>query len=212
MKHFIITFAISLLSLVGFSQNQLIFTLINDSTVLGPDTTELIVYAKLTNIGSTTISITADRLENNIPTFWLSAFCLDICYPPHINTGNITLSPGQSEFASVHFFTSTGNNTGNVLMRFRNDSNPTNEIYQRFYATTDVSLGIKEIAYSNTNKIYVNSFNAFTFIRVRENKNTVMIFDIYGRLVKSIKNLPLGDNYIDLYGAPKGILICVVTY
>jgi hypothetical protein len=76
------------------------------------------------------------RTQNNLPSGWESALCVDICLGSWIDTTYLYLMPGDTQLFTLYFYTDSNPNTGQVRMRFANTNVPSNYYVQNYYAST----------------------------------------------------------------------------
>jgi hypothetical protein len=212
--------SIALISMTGFMSNaqDMTFVLMNDSVITGPTSADIALYGTIYNNTSSDILVQADRLENNIPTDWNTAFCLDFCLPPHIGQGSVLIPANSNQLFTIHFYTAATNNSANVYMRFLNTANPSNIIYQRFYGNSDQSLssGAATTRMNQRMKVYPNPFKTSALIEIPGNgKNSptevvAEIYDMTGKVIRTEKHEVSTRFILDRKNLPAGIYYMTV--
>lgn len=159
----------------------------------------------INNNSSTGFYIDVVRVQNNHPLNWGSAFCLDICYPAATDSVRYFLLPNEKQMFIMHFFTDTfPDDTGTVLMKFKNVSMPSNTVYQWFYGITMLNASVNTISKDVGVKIFpspVMAGNTFC-LRISDKTSggdfTLLLYDVFGKQSSVIKGLMNGDNYLSL--------------
>jgi len=169
------------------------------------------LYDSIVNNTANTLSIDVVRVENTTAAGWQTAFCLDVCYLPSVDSVRFTLQPNESQPFSFHFYTSATPDSGTALMKIKDVSNPATTVYQRFYAITQLT-SVNELPAKNVNvSIYpspVVAGNNFSMnianVKSGSNEITLSVYNIYGSAVKRIAHLKTGNNSLTL-DLPAGI-------
>lgn len=142
------------------------------------------------------------RVLNDTAPNWQTSFCLDVCYPPSVDSARFYLMPNSVQMFVLDFYSDTIPDTSSVLMKFKNVSNPSNTVYQKFYAITLLGLGVNSIAAETSVKIFpspVTAGGTFCFRIAGNNENySLLLYDAYGKKSSVLKNLVNGDNYLSL--------------
>jgi len=183
------------------------FTFVNEDTICyglpgdAPHSSD-----SINNNSSTGFYIDVVRVQNNHPLNWGSAFCLDICYPAATDSVRYFLLPNEKQMFILHFFTDTfPDDTGIVLMKFKNVSIPSNTVYQWFYGITMLNASVNTISKEVGVKVFPSpiSPNSTFCFRIAEQQNTsedftLLIYDVCGKTASRIDGLMNGDNYLSL--------------
>lgn len=130
----------------GAATGDFEFLLDGDSVHYGVPGDIIHGYGKLINHTTQPVNVLMMRLQENIPADWSSSMCVDVCYPPSVDSTILQIDPGDTLTYTMYFYTSAIPNTGDIRMGWRNESNTQNRYRQWFRAITDSSLvGIKMI-------------------------------------------------------------------
>ncbi len=207
----------------GGSYNGLFgFSLSGDSAVYGIPGTTIYAYGDFVNTTTDTAVIRAVREEENLPEGWASSICIDVCYPPTVDTAVFYLPPGDTQSYVMYFYTDSIPGSGNIKMRFENVFNQQNTFVQRFYGTTSFT-GVNNYGVQLTQRFelyqnYPNPFNPSTEIRFNLPVTqfvTVKLYDMLGREVAILLNEQrnAGENSIEFSsnGLPSGVYFYRVT-
>lgn len=176
-------------------------------------------HAKIQNNSSTGYYIDVLRALNDTAPSWQTAFCLDVCYPPQVDSARFYLASDSTQSFLLEFFSGPLPDTSKALMTFRNVSDPTNSISQYYYGITDLTFGIHENITNNVVvKLYPNPVapgSTFSFNisdkTGRLNDFSLLIHDIYGRTTTRFDQLGTGDNFLSLQ-LPQGIYIYTLLH
>ena len=159
------------------------------------------------NNSSTGYYVDAIRVVNDTAPGWETSFCLDVCYPPSVDSARFYLLPNTVQMFILDFYSDTIPDTSTVLMKFKNVLNPANVVYQKFYAITLLGLGINSNpSFKETEiKIFPSpaiAGSTFCFnISDKQNANddfTLLIYDVCGNRAIRMDNLMNGNNYLSL--------------
>lgn len=176
------------------SFSQLITVTFPDTVVYGPPVAggdiECNEGDTIYNNTASTIDIDVVRLEDVAAAGWTSAFCLDLCYAPFVDSVRYNLPPGLHQSLIIHFYTTATADSASVYYRIKNVNVPTNTFYQRFYGITQDGFGIKEYGYTARVSVFpspVIAGNDFC-MRVSDVKNagasiTMVVYDLAGNAV-----------------------------
>ena len=157
------------------------------------------------NNSSTGYYVDVIRVLNDTAPNWETSFCLDVCYPPSVDSARFYLLPNGVQMFLLDFYSDTIPDTSTVLMKFINVSTPSNVVYQKFYGITVQGLGVNTVANQTSVKIFpspVIAGNTFCF-RISDKQNisedfTLLLYDVFGKKSCILKNLVNGDNYLAL--------------
>lgn len=186
------------------------FYMLGDTLVKGKPGETLYGLARLKNVSQTDgVWIKVVKLQKNYPADWSSSICLDACYPTTIDTVSIFLAAGDSIDYTMYFYTGSNDDTGNILMGFRNESFPSNQFRQRFYALTDQTLNLPRNDLQNEVKIFPNPTNSNITISLESSilNSKSLIFKLYDVFGKKVKTEIINQNQqnISLENLAKGI-------
>ena len=154
------------------------------------------------------------RVVNDTAPKWQTAFCLDGCYPPTVDSARFYLLPDTIQYFVIDFFTDTLPDTSTVLMKFKNVSVPSNVVYQKYTGIADPFAGLNELAEKN---ISVHVFPSPVLkgeqlcVRIadksaRSNNYSLFVYDLCGRGVSRLDGLSNGSNYFSL-NLPQGLYV-----
>lgn len=156
----------------------------NDSIVLMQNTSEY-VPATLQNDFTQDIELDIIRVQNNLPSGWVSGLCVDVCQTTIVDSIRITVPAGQSKEFKMYFaliIPELPPDTAHTEILFRNvDSQK--KVSLDFYAML-LATGIYESNTENPIKIYPNPVLCSQNIKISGFFNeTIFIYDITGRIV-----------------------------
>ncbi|MEO1438510.1 MAG: T9SS type A sorting domain-containing protein, partial [Bacteroidota bacterium] len=185
---------------------QFDFELRSDNLADGIPGDILIIIGDFTNLSNEPIDVLITREQDNIPSDWNSALCLDICLPPSVNQTVWTLNPGEDESFSMYFFTSLDTEgSGNTLISFVNMADTSNNFTQDYFGMTEfISTSVEAPEQQIEIEVFPNP--AMDFIQVRfpnqarlsANGGQINLISLTGRLVGSFpfrenENIPVND-------------------
>lgn len=214
MKKYCIGFIFLLLlgTIYSASAQSFTFELVSDSMVTGVPGTAVTVFAKIHNTSGADIQIDVIRLENDMPSGWMSAICLDVCYAYFVDSGRVYIYKDSVQLFQMHFYTSTASDSGHVKINFKNAGNPLEIFTQNFYAETDsMFLAVPKDARSFPIeiKLFPNPSSSLANIIIEDGypKNEKMfltLYDFTGRQIE--KHLITSSEYtFSVENLPKGI-------
>lgn len=122
------------------------FSLTSDTIAMGIPEETIFIYGELVNDSNNPVEIEVVRLEENLPLNWSTSICLDICYPPEVDTVTFVLDSGEVQAYTMYFYTDEIPGQGMVKMNFYNLIDNENLFTQNMYAETQLT------STSNTNK------------------------------------------------------------
>ena len=200
-----------LFSLNSFSQS--LTRTMPDTVVVGPvsDDLECLNGDTLYNTTPNNLDIDVVRVQDVTAGTWLTAFCLDVCYPPSKDSSRFTMQPNQHQGLVIHFYTDATPTSDYCVFKFKNVNSPSNTYYQKFYATSQLAFGIHE---ANANTANVNIYpspviagDVFS-MNISNVKNvgkeiSIIVYDIYGNAVNKT-TVYQGTNFMNL-DLPAGI-------
>ena len=186
-----------------------------DTIQYGAPGSQLACVDSFVNNTSTGFYIDAVRVMNDTAPNWNTSFCLDVCYPPSVDSAQFYILPNSKQSFILDFYSDTIPDTTIVLMKFKNVLTPANVVYQKFYGITLAGLGTNNLSASQNIKVKIYpspviAGNTFCFnISDKQNTNddfTLLVYDVCGNKTMRIDNLMNGDNYLSL-NLPEGIFI-----
>ena len=207
----------------GLYNGNFNFALTSDSSVSGIAGKTLYGYGEFVNNSSDTALIRAVREEEILPSGWASSICIDVCYPPTVDTAIFYLAPGDTQTYVMYFYTDSIPGAGNIKMRFENVTNSQNLFVQRFYCTT-ITTGVSENVSTHPDQFwlgqnYPNPFNPVTkivFEIPNRNFTSLKVFDVNGKELKTLisERLSKGKYEVDFDGkdSPSGIYFYVLNF
>ena len=211
MKKFYTTIGLAFLlfqSESSFSQTSFKFKVV-DTLVYGDTLTAgdlEIDWNYILNKTSNPVTIDAVRIANVSGT-WTSAFCLDVCYAPFIDSVRYTIPANDSVPYIPHFYIDATPDSQFVKMKIKNANVPTDVAYQRFFCVTKIGYGAGMHEYANLanvslypSPVVANSdFNLnITNVKVQSKEFSLAIYNIDGRKVSTINNLKENNNTLNL--------------
>lgn len=167
----------------------------------------------VTNHSGASIVIDIVRVQDdNATPGWTSAFCFNACQMPSIDSMRSTLADNDSVNMAVHLIVTATPDSGTVIMKLKNVSNPSNVIYQRFHGVSRLASGVNE---GSNAKASVNIYpspimagNNFSMnIANPKNKGNEIVLEVYnmfGSIVYKENDLKEGKNTLRL-DLPTGI-------
>jgi len=156
----------------------------------------VIFYTYLQNISNNPINLRVIRTSNQIPTNWSSSLCIGVCAAPFVDSIDAPiLIAGQDTLLELVFNVDSIPNNGNVTLKVKNISEPTEFLVKDFTLATiptllrktNISVSGKYRLFSN----YPNPFNPVTTIPFeiggKGNQRTIIIvYNVVGQLIKKI--------------------------
>ncbi len=161
----------------------------------------------ITNISGSILDLDVIRVQDDCATpGWTSAFCFQTCQIPEIDSIRCTMAVGETVNMAVHLIITALPDSGTVLMKIKNASNPSEVIFQRFYGVSQLGLKANEESASRSSvTIYpspVLAGNEF-HMNITNTKSagqniSLLVYNIYGNIVSALKNLKEGNNTLNL--------------
>jgi hypothetical protein len=205
MKHvlIIITFITTFLS-IQLVHAQDIQILTHGMTKYEPvGTYEIAIYFEVVNISADTQIVFEVRTIDDMPSGWTSSLCFgencfisevdSVATTPDFNTPPV--APGDTLETSIHVFTDQVSiATAHVQIEVGTFSNPALRYVLDFTATTDPSVGVKEVDFLNSYYLfqnYPNPFNPSTRISYNVGEPGLVqlkVFNVLGVEVASLVN------------------------
>ena len=204
----IITFLTTFLS-IQLVQAQDIQILTHGMTKYEPlGTLEIAIDFQVVNVSADTQIVFEVRTIDDLPSGWTSSLCFgESCYAPIVDSVATTgefpfpppMSPGDTLETSIHVFTDQVSvATAYVQIEVGTFSNPALRYVLDFTATTDPSVGVKEVDFLNSYNLfqnYPNPFNPSTKISYNVGEPGLVQLKVYNilgvevaSLVKEFKN------------------------
>lgn len=189
-----------------------------DTLTVGPVGGVPACHANIKNNGTTEFYVDVVRLLNDTAPNWQTSFCIDVCYPPSVDSARFYLTSGFTQGFLLDFFSDSIPDTTSVFMKFKNVSDPTNVFYQKYTGISDLTFGVEEALKENTLvKIYpspVISGNTFSFsisdLTATSKEYSLCIYDLCGSRVNQMNDLTKGNNRISL-DLPQGLYVYILT-
>ncbi len=195
---------------LAYSQN-LEYHLTSDSIVHSiQENTSFYASSLLTNTSVTdTLFVEIIRTVNELPKFWRSSICINICFPDFVDSTVISIPPGGSQELKVYFLSSEPNSSiAHVRLQIRDLANLSVLYTPNFYAY-DISNYPTPMVEEPPTKVLAspNPFIDFTLLQMPDflNRATFTLYNSRGQQVLKLENL--NDNYINLYidNLPAGV-------
>ncbi len=203
MKRMVICFCLVVLIIVGsasmsYSQISFTFTPLHTSRsdTLG---SEIILDASVTNTSVSSLTLMFIRSMNALPIGWESSLCLDVCYPPTLDTiattaayGTTPLAPNETRPFSVHVFPMINHGTGIVRIRTVNTRNAADSIGVIFSATSRTTsvTALQGTPFEfRLHQNYPNPFNPTSIIRFSLDQSGPTSLRVYNLLGEEITTL-----------------------
>jgi len=168
------------------------------------------------NLTDSLLTVSAVRVQNELPVNWSTSICFDICVSPEQDTVTSVINAGDSLQFTLTFNTDTTAGTGNARLMFF-AWGPTDTLFQDFAVTT-VPVGIER-----TGNIvrslrllgnYPNPFNPQTIINYELRNTNFVKLDVYNvqgqkivTLVKGKQGAGAHSVMFDAAGLPSGTYI-----
>ncbi|HNQ13462.1 MAG TPA: T9SS type A sorting domain-containing protein [Bacteroidia bacterium] len=181
------------------------------NTVTGNAGDILYSYANIINNSNGAADIMIIRYQNNIPSGWNTAMCVDICLPTWIDTTFLTLAPQSTQPFTMYFYTDTIPGQGMTNIRFINQNVTGNNTQKSFYAST-LSTGIESLEENCIVSVGPNPFaNKISFINECGSAiKQVTLYDISGRILASISGEKIES--IDTFQLKRGIYFITASF
>jgi len=196
----------SLLGLGGGGGGQyngsFVFHLTGDSIAYGSPGEIIYGHGEFVNNSNDTAIIKAVREKQYLPSGWASSICIDVCYPPTVDTAEFYLPQGDTQSYTMYFYTDLITGSGSIKMRFENVTTLSNNFIQYFYASTNpVGINLSESLIPERFKLhqnYPNPFNPKTIINYQLsiptdrdklfNSVRLIVYDVKGKEVAILVN------------------------
>ncbi len=220
MKKRILFLFCSLYALLPHASAQT-FTFTNIDTIqYGPMGATLACHGTIVNATSTGFYVDALRVLNDTAPNWNTYMCLDVCYPPQVDSARVYVSANSSQAFILDFITDASlPDSSTALMKFVNPTNPSNVVYQKYYGVTQLTFGIGESAANSTavkifpSPLQPNSTFCFRITDSAPDRDTysLVLYDVVGSKTSRIDGMLKGDNYLSL-DLQEGIYIYNLVY
>jgi len=185
----LIAILFSLFAITAGAQGIFTFSLAADSVVYGEPVTTMHIYGQFDNTTGSDVLMDVIRIDNNLPSGWLSSFCTDICYLPDDDTTLLEVEAGDMVYFEFVFY-STSEDTGYATMLFRNQADSSNIHIQQLTGITDSTLiSVPEVGdiYQNL-RAYPNPALAGQTLTLTESVEVIEVFDASGKIIHRATN------------------------
>ena len=166
--------------------------------------------------GNSGLYVDVIRVQNDTAPNWSTSFCLDVCFPPFVDSARVYILPNGRITFILDFYSSSLPDSSTALFKFVNPNNPANVFYQRLYGITTPASVAAVNAPAVTIHIFpmpVSSGSAFNvFISDMNNSSGELrmnVYDMCGRVCANVSGLHNGNNSI-LLSLPAGIYSCSI--
>ena len=153
MKKYLLLFSFS--ALFASLHAQVITFIPADTIAYGIPGSTIYVSDSIKNNSSAGIYVDVMRVVNDTAPNWKTSYCLDVCYPPSVDSARVYILANSFQMLLMDFYTDANPDTSMALMKFKNVSNPSNVMYQKLYGITDPNAGVNE---THENNFSVNIF------------------------------------------------------
>lgn len=182
------------------------FTLEGDTIDSASPGFYIAVNARLINQSLTeNVVVNIQRQGTQMPATWLTALCTDICYPPTVNSAQVTIPPGVIQPFIFYFYTDTVPASGMAQVRFTNQANSSNQYNQRYYGstiTTDIDDFRKQ---ENDWNFYTNPAEDLVYLNQKDQFDRARLVDLSGRIIFDVELKPFKQTQLSIGDYPKGI-------
>ena len=157
----------------------------------------------VTNRTASSVDVDVVRLMDDVATpGWTSAFCFKACQQPTTDSIRCTLFPYDSVNMAVHLIITSLPDSGTVMMKIKNVSNPSETYVQRFHGVSQLDFGVHD---QNANAVRVNIFPSpaiagtefnmnIANVKTRSGDLSLELCNIYGNIVTTFQGLKEGGN------------------
>ncbi len=209
-KLFILILTTILSAILSYTHaQQIVFALDYDSIGFGFPGNEIAITGTITNNDSVNIDVFVERMEENIPSGWLTYFCTDVCLLPTTSFNTVNVHGGYVQEFSFHFITNSTPDSGNALMQFTNLSNSQNFYNQRLYGITDSAysnIGNTHLTGNQEASLYPNPLTGNRWLTIRFAQNQLsssqscefILYDILGHVVGRTSDISHMITVLDL--------------
>lgn len=189
------------------------WTFTSTNPLTGTAGTTIYGLGEFKNNSGSDVNIIMKKWAVDLPSGWSSSICTDVCYPSSVDSASFLLPAGSTQVYTQYFYTaaSPAPDTGRIRMRFWNQTNQQNNMFQMFFAVTDTAnmTGVSSTPESLF-RIYPNP--ATDELRYHANplvESRFRLFDLNGRELHAIRLKELAGR-IDVSGFSAGTYIYLV--
>ncbi len=156
------------------------------------------------NISGAPLTVDVIRVMDDTSTpGWTSSFCFYFCQMPTIDSFRYTMPKNDSVNMAVHLIITANPDSGTVIMKIKNASDPSEFYIQRFHGVSEFGAGVNESGKSTQVSIYpspVISGNALSMnlANIKSTDILFVLYDVYGSVIKTIGDLKEGNNNLSL--------------
>lgn len=177
--------------------------LTDDPNVHTEPGTTAYIHATLKNSDlSSGVQIDLVKKLESYPEGWNTSLCSDVCYSPTVDSATLYLAPGASQLFTLDFYTTDAEDSGSVVVIFRNHYSSDEEVQQLFKVSTMLEQPGQAKAYPNP---------TYGEVEVVLNNNLpageqLNLYDLAG---KRIVYFPLTSDtvHLNLTNLPSGVYI-----
>lgn len=173
---------------------------INNVSYGSPNQT-LYDFANVINTSSVPVTVSAQKIQQVMPTSWQSSFCADVCYSTLDDSVAFVVNPFDTLLFSLDFYTGPTPDTGKVRVGFRNVNNLPNGYAYWLRGNTFPNAGLSENTLNDLLVFYPNPFSNKLNISNKETDFEVEVFNALGQFMIRERNV----HQIDTGNWPPGM-------
>ncbi len=159
-------------------------------------------FALVVNTQSVPVTVSAQKIQQSVPTLWSTNFCADVCYGPLDTYVSFVVNPFDTLLFSLDWATdASAPDSGRVKVGFQNVSNTSNGFSYWMRASTYPPTGIKAHERQNEILFYPNPFSNELIVNSPEPDFDLKVMNAVGQMIVET-NI---SKRIETYDWPPGI-------
>ncbi len=159
------------------------------------------------NVSTDSIHLRACRISTDLPADWSSSLCYQFCYPPFVDTVNISIAASEVEEIELNMNITNVSAVGTVTLKLENIDNPAEYETKDFVVSTQPN-GITDEPEMLSGRFrllpnYPNPFNPSTRIPFEINaggpeKTSLAVYNIVGQRVRVLVDDVMQPGYYEV--------------
>jgi hypothetical protein len=218
-KSLLFTLLFAAIAQISMAQtvSTLKLTPMNQSIAANKDSFEVVLRSTLKNTSSKPKTIVWTRIYQSITTGWTTSICdKNACYAARIGTQTLVLAAGEESNIDVHLYPSSIAGAAIVNVVIADQDSAAVTITGRYGFNLAVGTNDYKNAYPDI-QVYPNRTPQYFTIKDTENRVfEAVIFDVFGREIRSFKNpinqelnvenLSAGSYFVSLFNQKNELL------